>query len=782
MSKRSSTKGKQSIGASGICKSDGENNFRQSDLDKILQILRLQTGVDFSYYKKSTLTRRIARRMSLRRVERLTDYVALVGGDANEAEALFNDVLINVTSFFRDSECFSALAERVLPFLMEKRLNQGGDLRIWVPGCSTGEEVYSLAILVLEYMEKKGAHIRVQLFGTDLSEAAIAKARAGFYLESSMKNVSEARLRRFFTKTDNRFVIKRNVRDLCTFARQNLCEDPPFSKLDLVSCRNLLIYLGPELQKHCIPLFHYALNPGGFLVLGNSESIGSFTHLFQTTEKKTKVYMRKTTRQSPPFGFARDVGARKPQWPKPEPVPGKGLAGEVQRQADLLLLNRFAPASVVIDEAMQILSFRGQTGPYLEHFSGEASLNLMQLARPSLAADLRTLVQKALKKGTPVQKEKVALTRGRQLLHITLEAIPIKLPAHAGQRWLLVLFSDHSTAAPVQKSSSKEIPLEKRSVERRLREELRATKESLEAIIEEQEASNEELKSANEEIESSNEELQSINQELETAKEELQSTNEELQTLNEELNNRNSEMVQANNDLLHLLAGIQIPIVMVDSSMIIRRVTPMAREAFNLIPSDIGRPFADIQSNLDLVDLEKLIGNVIETLKTCIRPVQDKGGRWHSLCIRPYRTKENTIDGALITLTDIDAIRHGLENRLPSECSIRAWVETMFEPVAILNQQLKLECANALFLRLFGISDNLASNSSVEQFAPPAFGSALKGVLADVLGSNGGVVRELPLPCELPGLGRRLLLVNASKLSTPATGSILLAIKPEERF
>lgn len=685
------------------------------EFNKILQIVKHHTGVAFLFYKKSTLQRRIARRMALKRVHQLGEYLEILRADLNEVDALFNDMLIHVTSFFRDTACFKELASKTIPHLVRLRHSEGGSLRVWVPGCSTGEEVYSLGILLLEEMEKTGAVVKVQIFGTDLSEAAIAKARAGFYTTSALHNVSAERLRRFFHQTAGGYQVRRSVRDLCTFARQNLCEDPPFSKLDLVSCRNLLIYLGPELQKRCIPIFHYALKPGGFLVLGNSESIGSFTNLFRMTGKNTKIYATKTVPRptSIALGLTSPGSRTAPPKMTPPHTPEK-TSTDLQRQADLLILNRFAPAGVIIDEQMQVLHFRGQTGPYLEHNSGEASLNLMQMARPGLVADLRTLVHKAIKEQTPVRKEHLPLSVGDQVRLIDLEILPLKLSSKRGHRSFLVLF------IPALSAPTPTPPFPARSkgsckVEQDLREELRATKEELESIIEELEASNEELKSANEEIESSNEELQSTNEELETAKEELQSTNEELQTLNEELNNRNGEMAQANNDLHNLLASIQIPIVMVDSTLTIRRITPLARDVFNLVPSDIGRRFSDIKSNLDIANLEKLIGDVIETLQTCERPVRDKQGRWYSLRIRPYRTQENIINGAVLTLVDIDDLKKDGESELGQH--IARVTEAMHEPVIVLNNEFKALSTNACFRELFKAKKAQLKDMPIMEFA-----------------------------------------------------------------
>ncbi len=627
------------------------------ELGKIYFLLKQRSRVDFANYKHSTLRRRIARRMILQQVESIERYVEILRANPREVDELFNEILIHVTGFFRDAATFTAIKRSVLPKIIRNKKDDG-EIRCWVPGCSTGEEVYSLAICMVEALGKELANVKVQIFGTDLSEPMVTKARSGFFSDAAVKGVSEERLRRFFTQMDGSWQVNRNIRDMCTFARQNVCEDPPFSRLDLISCRNVLIYLGPALQKKCFPIFHYALNPGGFLVLGNSETVGGFNDLFTMVDRKQKIYAKKIVPNPPAVEFTSkalspvDVEAGQRFRVRQHE---RDLGVEVTRTADRLLLNNYAPAGVVIDADMQVLHFRGRTGKYIEHAPGAASLNLLDMVHGGLAMDVRGAVHKAVKHGINVRKEGIELGHGRDAVVINIEVVPFRIPA-ASQQWFLVIFEE-APARDVSKKGRRRTQDPGTMENERLQTELRSTKESLQAIIEEQEATNEELKSANEEIESSNEELQSTNEELETAKEELQSTNEELTTLNEELNTRHYETTQANNDLNNLLSSINIPIVMVDNSLVIRRMTPQAEKAFNLIPTDVGRRLSDIKPNIDVPDLAELIRKVVDTLTTCDKEVRDNAGRWWSLRIRPYRTGESKIDGAVITLVDIDGVK-----------------------------------------------------------------------------------------------------------------------------
>jgi len=631
------------------------------DLSRIFLTLRKHTGVDFTAYKQSTLQRRIHRRMALHRIARLRQYASFLRDNSREIQELFNDLLINVTRFFRDERAFKALSKRFIPALIKQKGHKG-ELRVWVPGCATGEEVYSLAICILESLGSAASRVRVQIFGTDLSEGAIDRARLGIYSSAIEKDVSPQRLQRYFKQLDGSYQINRTVRDLCTFARQNITADPPFSRLDLISCRNVLIYLGIQLQKRAFPVFHYALNPGGYLLLGPSETVGVFNDMFELVDRRAKIYAKKLLpgrrdlELHLPQGSFREIETLQPTRMAP-PSDGRDFNSQVQQVADRIMLGAYVPAGVVIDENMNVRQFRGKTSTYLEHTAGPATLNLLHMAKPSIVPDLRATIHRAMRTGQPARKERVFIKRDAHMAELRLEVVPFKVP-NSDVAWALVVFSEAGAADKKLLATSKKKRGKKSAAEAEvaaLREELSATKESLQAIIEEQEATNEELKSANEEIESSNEELQSTNEELETAKEELQSTNEELTTLNEELSNRNLEIMQINSDLGNLLSSIHLPIVMVDNNLTIRRATPTARDAFNITDTDVGRRMTELKPNIDIPDIEKLFHEVIDTLSVRERQVRDKQGRLYSLRVRPYRTTDNKIDGAVLTLVDINS-------------------------------------------------------------------------------------------------------------------------------
>lgn len=636
------------------------------DFSKIFYLIKQQCGVDFSHYKHSTLQRRLARRMMLHQIDKLPKYIELLRANRDEVNALFNDILINVTSFFRDCAPFEILKKKVLPRLLKGKKGQGGEFRVWVPGCASGEEVYSVAICLAEVLSKTSSNLKVQIFGTDVSETLLSKARLGIYPEAIAKAVGPERLRRFFVKVASGYQIARSLREMCTFARQNIAEDPPFSHLDLISCRNVLIYLGPALQKKIMPIFHYALNSGGCLMLGTSETVGGYADLFTPLDKRHKIYLKKGATRGPALHFATrgivfphpEAAEQQAQTAATAPQRAPDVAFDLQRRVDQMVLSFFSPAGVLVDEELKVIQFRGQTGPFIEHASGAASLDLLQMVRPSLVVDLRTALHKAMKSNAHVRKEGAFVRFDGHAAPVVIHVLPLRLEP-SDEKWYLVLFEQKAPMAEESPARAKAVKGKARVFVKEiesLRTELDSTRESLQAIIEEREATNEELKSANEEIQSANEELQSTNEELETAKEELQSANEELTTVNEELGTRNAELAQLNNDLNNLISSINIPIIIVDNALVVRRVTPLARHMFNLLPSDVGRQIGEIKPKLEIPDLEIIIRDVIDTLASREREVSDKKGHRFSLAVRPYRTTDNKIDGAVITLVDNEEI------------------------------------------------------------------------------------------------------------------------------
>lgn len=638
----------------------------EQQLQRIFVMLRNAAGVDFTHYKRPTIRRRLQRRMVLHKCTSIDEYVKLLQRNSTEVHALYHDLLIHVTRFFRDPESFEALAEAVFPKILESRA-PGQPVRVWVPGCSTGEEAYSVAIALLEYLGNEANSVPAQIFATDVSEAAVDHARAGVYPDSITADVSPERLRRFFNKTDGNYRVAKPVRDMCIFARQDLTRDPPFSKLDLILCRNVLIYLGPMLQRKLMSVFNYALRATGFLMLGQAETIGIHSDLFMVADKRHKLFTKKVIAPRVDMMFSSlDHSHARPEAVRQAAPESRG-GSNVQTEANRQVLARYAPPGVIVDAELQIIQFRGQTGPYLEPAPGEASLNLLKMAREGLLFGLRSALQEVRRTGRAVRREGLRVKHDGSARDVTLEVVPLE---SGDGKHFLVLFEDLAAGVSAAPADQAEAPkASKRATKkqaaagkgqwvrddqrvRQLQEELAASREYLQSIIQDLEAANEELQSANEEILSANEELQSTNEELDTAKEELQSTNEELNTVNEELQTRNEELSRVNSDLVNLLGSVQIAIVMVASDLRIRRFTPMAEKVLNLIPTDVGRPISDIKPNIDVPDLERIIGQVIETVTTQEHQVRARDGSRYTLRVRPYKNLENRIDGAVLALID----------------------------------------------------------------------------------------------------------------------------------
>ncbi|MHB8881633.1 MAG: chemotaxis protein CheB [Thermodesulfovibrionales bacterium] len=626
------------------------------DLGKLFLMLRTATGVDFTYYKAATILRRIRRRMFVHRIDKMEDYIKYVRENPTEVELLYQDILINVTSFFREPETCDRLKSLVFPQIAGKALSDV-PLRLWVPGCATGEEAYSLAICLLEFLDDRKISRPIQMFATDIDEAAIEKARKGLYPESISKEVSSERLRRFFIKTEAGYQISKAIREMCIFARQNLVKDPPFSKIDLISCRNLLIYFGTALQNKALPIMHYALNPTGFLMLGTSESVGEFSSLFNLVDTKNKIYSKGASLSRLHFERPREDYAReKTLAANTMDIPGRGLP-DIQKAADSIILNRYNPAGVVINADMKIIQFKGNTGPYLEHAPGAASLDIMKLCRKDLMVELNRAIQKARNDDAPAKKEGIRFNYDGQVRTVDIEVIPFKAPGTKALCFV-VLFEEIPPSAPLPaKQGMGEVTHPDSEEIIQLRQELDANREYLKAISSEHEAATEEAMALNEELQSSNEEMQSINEELETAKEELQSTNEELTTVNDELQSRSEETTLVNNDLINILSGLEIPVILLGAELQIRRFNAPAGKILNLIPSDTGRPITDIRTNVSVPDLKEIIAGVIETLAVKQQEIQDIHGRWYSMTIRPYKTVDNRIEGVLMTLVDINELK-----------------------------------------------------------------------------------------------------------------------------
>lgn len=635
-------------------------------LETIFQLLRRHTGVDFTHYRQTTILRRIQRRMLVHKIDRLSDYVRHLQTSSAEIKALYQDMLINVTSFFRNPKVFDELKTEVFRQIV-KRHSPEQSIRVWVPGCASGEEAYSLAIVLLEYLGEKSSQVPIQIFGTDVSEASIARARSGIYPENIQGDVSPERLRRFFTKVEGGYRISKAIRDICIFAQHNLLSDPPFSQMDLISCRNLLIYLEPILQNKVISLFHYAARPEGFLLLGTSEGVGSVTSLFSLDNRAYKIFTKKATaaRQVVTFSLNRQAERNDPgalRVPVRQGDPNWNYL-EAQKEFDRRLLTQFSPATAFINDDFEIIHTRGNVSRYLKLATGRASLNILKMAREGILLDLRNALGKAKKDNAPVNRQRIQFKNengdsggASDMRLVDIEVLPVNI-GNLKENYFMIVFRDSTPSAPTRRASVKELPKKEAEAHSsriaKLEQELAATKEYLQAVIETQEATNEELQSANEEILSSNEELQSTNEELETAKEELQSANEELSTVNDELRSRNIEITQINTDLTNLLDSIEIAVVMIGSDLTIRRFTAQAQKFFGLIAADVGRPLLNINPVIEIPDFQAMVLQVMSNFRLVEKKISDSRGKTYQVRILPYRTMENKIDGAVIAILEL---------------------------------------------------------------------------------------------------------------------------------
>jgi two-component system, chemotaxis family, CheB/CheR fusion protein len=643
------------------------NRSDEGALRKIVAILEQRTGVDFQHYRRGTLHRRILRRMLVHRQETHTEYLAHLRLDPAELDVLYEELLIGVTRFFRDPDVFAALHASALPAMLEGHA-PGTPIRVWVPGCATGEEAYSIAMALLERLDDAGRDIPIQIFGTDLSEASIATARAGVYPKTIAADVSPERLRRFFVDEAGGYRIAKSLRDLCVFSRHNVVRDPPFAHLDLVSCRNVFIYLEPELQRRALAIFHYALEVNGILLLGAAESIGAAPEYFEAFDKPYRIFQRHATaRRSLDLDFTT---------PASVPVASSGRRVQVRtptagatvdlivEAADRQVFAQFTPPAVVINAHMEIVQLRGDTAGFLALTPGLASLDLLKLARPELVMPLRSAIRQADTGGQPVRETGISLIDDTVVRRVDIAVHPFQ-PRSASGRFFAVIFTAHSATTSVGGAGSKKTVAKRSGRGKRVdaaaheavQEELAATKRYLRDVIEQHEGATEELRAAAEEIQSSNEELQSTNEELETTKEEVQSTNEELTTLNEELRHRNRELIALSGDVTNFLGSTTIPIVFVGADLRIRRFTPATQRVMRVVDSDANRLLGDIKLRVALPDLEREILSVIETLVVIDQEIQDDEGRWWALTIRPYQTIDRRVDGAVLVFADIDAVK-----------------------------------------------------------------------------------------------------------------------------
>jgi two-component system CheB/CheR fusion protein len=732
-----------------------------SGLAKILRLVRGVTGVDFTHYKHSTLERRVKRRMALRGFEKLEDYIRDLEQNREEASALCETFFITVTEFFREPAVFEELKMTVFPALVENR-EPGDPIRIWVPGCATGEEAYSLAICLIEFLDDAKLSVPLEIFATDISEMAIEKARAGTYKDAALANVSPQRLARFFNRSERGYQIAKSIREICVFARHNVAQDPPFSRLDLISFCNVLIYLGAELQHKVLSILHYSLKPTGFLVLGPSENIGTLSETFHHVDKTHKIYcmMPPAEKLAPRLNQRR----RAPSRVDLRQSLGADRVGlDALREADRLVLAEHGPPGAVIDDEMNILQVRGRTAPYLELSPGEPTRNLLKLAREGLIGGLGKAIRSARQTNDIASEEGFRIDGSGQLKEVAIKVTPFTGSPSSKERYFLVLFEEAALkAGPKARANS---AIQNNGGSERLRRELTATREYLQSIVEDNASTLEELRQTNEEAQAGNEEL-------ETAQEELESANEELNTLNEELKISNVEFSKVNRDLTNLLESISIPLVMVGRDLRIRRFTRAIEPMLNLIASDVGRSITDLQPQIELPDLRRVLLDAMEGGSRKPRDIRDSHGHWYSLRILPSVGPNGKTDGAVLMLIDIDAAKRGLD-------FAEAIVETVREPLVILNQNLEVMQANKTFYETFKAAREETEGRLIYDLGNGQWNiPKLRELLENILPAN-ATFRNFEVTHDFEHVGRKVMLLNASEIFNPneQARTILLAIE-----
>jgi two-component system CheB/CheR fusion protein len=732
------------------------------ELRRIFALLYSATKVDFSRYKPTTVRRRIGRRMMVLRLDKLSQYAKYVERHPPEVRELYRDLLISVTSFFRDPGSFEALGELMAKTLARREGPKEEPVRVWVPGCATGEEVYSLAISLFELLQNNHLALPVQLFGTDISDMALDRARHGTYPSGIEEDIQPERLRRFFSKVDSGYQINKVIRETCVFARHDLTKDPPFSNLDLVSCRNLLIYLDQAAQRHVLPVFHYALKPTGFLMLGSAESTAAASDLFIPADQQHKIYARKAIPPRLPLQFTMaESRADNASLSNPAPAPN---TLDLPKRVERIIQSKYSPDAVLINSEFHILQFRGHTSSYLDPSPGQASLNVLRMATEGLVLPLRRAVQTATETNAPVRETGVEIEKMGQRERITLEVTPIA-GAEPGEKYFLVVFVR-------EKPSTNSHPIEPPSLAvddsaAKLHRELAETREYLRNLTEQHEAHSEELRAVNEEARSANEELQSTNEELRTTKEELQSANEELTTVNEELQSRNQELNATNSDLKNILTAITIPILMVDSDLRVRRFNAAAGKLLELGPVDIGRPIGHIRGRIAIPHLEQQVKNVVDTLNPHSEELRDSEGCWFALSIRPYRTVDDHIAGAAITLQDIDPLKRGLQAAEEARDYAEGMIETVREPLVVLDSDLRVQRATQAFYDMFLVSREETQGRFLYDLGN---GQWNQPRLRQLIGS--ALFRSEPfydfeVSHEFPHIGQRVMRLNGRRIPFP---------------
>ncbi|MHB8253949.1 MAG: CheR family methyltransferase [Acidiferrobacter sp.] len=762
----------------------------KSDLGSLLQLVRTHSGVDFSFYKSVTIERRISRRMVLNRITSLAEYVRFLGGNTRELDQLSTDMLIGVTRFFRDPEAIEALQRDIFPALLQ--FPRSEPLRVWVPGCSTGQEAYSLGMAFTEFFERAGQTRTLQMFATDLDETRIDKARAALYPETLVHEIGPERLRRFFVKQTGGYRVIKELREQIVFARHNLLSDPPFSGINLISCRNVMIYLEPPVQKRLLAVFHYALKPQGYLFLGTSESMGTATDRFESVDKKHKIYKKRSgvaARLPAPVmgGHRRDIGRKRVAPLPPTGAPRTPLPEwSAQREADRVAVKRFAPPGVLINADLEIIQFRGATNPYLGLPSHKASFHLLSMARDDLRQPLRAAIDKAMKDNKVVRRvyHPVAYD-GVAHPPVTLEVIPLK---NIKEPHYLVVFdglvavaSDAVVTTPDRQTTSARGG-QKEGLRRvqRLQQELDEAQDYAQALQEQYEAANEELQATNEEAQSAVEELQSTNEQLETSQEEVDSANEELITVNEEMVRRNVEMSRLNDDLNNLQVSVNLPMVVLARDLRVRSFTPRAAPLFNLLVSDIGQSINGIQHRLDCPELARFTAAAIDTVSAQEHEVRDRDGRWYLLRIQPYVTLDNKIDGVVLVLVDIDALKRSTLETQRALLYAEAMLRTARVPLVALHGDLRVNTANEAFYKTFNLSAAEVEGHSMFALSNGAWDiPELRTLLLEILPRD-SVFNDFQVIHVFPTLGRRTMWLNARRMQSVDDAAEMIVLSIED--
>ncbi|MFC4425055.1 CheR family methyltransferase [Deinococcus navajonensis] len=752
-------------------------------LKKVLAQVRQVTGHDFSQYKLSTLVRRIDRRMKGQQAESLEAYASLLQQNQKEVEELFRDFLINVTSFFRDPQAFALLQSQLRTYLQERP--DLGVFRAWIAGCSTGQEAYSVAMLLREVADELAPDrsLQVQLFATDLDQDAIDEARMGLYSPQAVTGVSPQRLERFFVLHDGGYQVRSELREMMVFAPHNIFRDPPFTRLDLVTCRNMLIYFNVELQREILPLFHFALKPGGLLLLGPSETLGGSRDLFGSIDNRWKLSRREGPQSVP----VRPLGHLSPTLaPLAPPAASRelsrrfavstrepSLAGHVQA----VLLSEWGPPAVVVNAQGQVMYVSGRTGAYLELPHGSPNNNVTDLARPEVRYVLVNTLREAVASDQSARSSRLSVTVAGVNRGLEVVVRPLRLPGQPAGLYLIVFLDQGSLS---QDPAALALPAEQHEQVTQLESELKHAKEYLQATVEEMEVALEERKSSYEELQTANEELQSSNEELMTSKEELQSLNEELSTINTEHHVIISDLQQANDDMKNLLSSVGIATVFLDNRMRVKRFTPRITDVINLMPVDIGRPLTDIASNLRYDLLADDIGRVLQTLAPFETEVQTRDDHWFLMRISPYRTFDNFIDGVVVIFTNIDVLKR-LDGQLRDTLRYSdAILNAMTDPIVVLDQQLRVTSHNRALLDLVGHDETDIRGVRLYDLGQGQFDQTELISRLRLLSLGNAEVKDFILNMTVPGLGRRIVKLNARPLHSTESGSDLMLLWAED--